>query len=104
MKPSPWVAAVARVVRAVPSGKTVSYSQVALMAGKPGAARAVVRALHAVRGLPWWRVTRQGGGLAPPVREEQARRLRREGVAVAGGKVVSRAPPRPAGWRAPRPG
>ncbi len=96
MRPTPWVEAVARAVRSVPAGRTVSYSQVALMAGKPGAARAVVRALHAAKGLPWWRVTRQGGGLAPQVRVEQARRLRREGVVVVGWRV------RPARAAAPR--
>ena len=36
--------AVERVVRAIPKGKTLSYAQVALYAGKPGAARAVVQA------------------------------------------------------------
>jgi methylated-DNA-protein-cysteine methyltransferase related protein len=101
---TPWLEAVARVVRAIPRGSTASYSQVALMAGKPGAARAVVRALHAVAELPWWRVTRQGGGLAPPVRAEQARRLAREGVRVVGGRAV-RLPDQHLGQRrAPRRG
>ncbi len=52
----------------------------ALMSGKPGAARAVVQALHKLQDLPWWRVLRSDGSLAPQVAAEQARRLKREGV------------------------
>jgi methylated-DNA-protein-cysteine methyltransferase-like protein len=81
---------VARAVRAIPRGETASYSKVALMAGKPGAARAVVRALHAVEDLPWWRVTKAGGVLAKEVAAEQARALKREGVEVKGRRVVRR--------------
>lgn len=91
---TPWVAAVALAVRAIPRGKTASYAQVAMLAGKPGAARAVVRALHEAKGIPWWRVLRSDGTLAPPVAVEQARRLLREGVKVDGRRV-----PRAARWR-----
>lgn len=84
---SPWVAAVERAVRAIPRGQTVGYATVALWAGKPGAARAVVRALHAAEDIPWWRVTRSDGSLAPQVAAEQARRLAREGVRLDGARV-----------------
>lgn len=77
---SPWLAAVERAVRSIPKGETASYARVALMAGKPGAARAVVQALHRLTDLPWWRVLRSDGSLAPQVAAEQARRLKREGV------------------------
>ena len=60
------------------------------MAGKPGAARAVVRALHAVKGLPWWRVTEGRGRAGEGGRREQARRLAREGVEVEGRRVARR--------------
>jgi methylated-DNA-protein-cysteine methyltransferase-like protein len=80
-------AAVRRVVKAIPRGKTFSYGQVALFANKPGAARAVVRALHALEGLPWWRVIRSNGTLAPQVAREQSKKLRAEGVAVKGRRV-----------------
>ena len=50
------------------------------MSGKHGAARAVVQALHGFDDLPWWRVLRSDGSLAPQVATEQARRLKREGV------------------------
>jgi methylated-DNA-protein-cysteine methyltransferase-like protein len=79
-KLSPWLQAVERAVRAIPRGQTASYARVALMSGKPGAARAVVQALHRLEGLPWWRVLRSDGTLAAPVAIEQARRLAKEGV------------------------
>lgn len=87
---TPWLEAVARAVRSIPKGKTASYAQVALMAGKPGAARAVVRALHALNEVPWWRVIRSDGTLAEAVAVKQAARLRREGVVVVNRRVQRR--------------
>ncbi len=74
-----------RAVRAIPRGEVRSYSQVALYAGRPGAARGVGRELKTLSNLqavPWWRVVRSGGTLAPFVAHEQARHLRLEGVEV----------------------
>lgn len=84
---TPWLRAVERAVKAIPKGETASYARVALMAGKPGAARAVVRALHSLKDLPWWRVHRSDGTLAPQVAVPQARRLKAEGVKVEGRRV-----------------
>lgn len=78
---------VRRVVRAIPRGTTLSYGQVALFANKPGAARAVVRALHALEAIPWWRVIRADGTIAPQIAVQQARKLRAEGVKVEGRRV-----------------
>ncbi len=80
MEKSPWLVAVERAVKSIPRGETASYARVALMSGKPGAARAVVQALHRLKGIPWWRVLRSDGTLAEPVAVEQARRLAKEGV------------------------
>jgi methylated-DNA-protein-cysteine methyltransferase-like protein len=83
--PVPFSEAVMRAVRAIPRGEVRSYSQVALYAGRPGAARGVgheLKVMEHPRSVPWWRVTRAGGVLAPPVAHEQARRLRAEGVEV----------------------
>lgn len=77
---TPWLRAVARAVSSIPRGETASYARVALMAGKPGAARAVVQALHKLGQLPWWRVLRSDGTLAPQVAAEQRRRLAQEGL------------------------
>jgi methylated-DNA-protein-cysteine methyltransferase-like protein len=84
---TPFQAALERVVRGIPKGKTLSYAQVALRAGKPGAARAVVRALYAIDGLPWWRVIRSDGTVAKEMEKKQAPRLKKEGVALKGRRV-----------------
>ena len=85
---------VAKVVRAIRKGTVTSYGQVAASAGAPRGARAVVQALNRLRGLPWWRVIRSDGTLAPEVAREQARRLRAEGVAVRGRRVDGARPKR----------
>jgi methylated-DNA-protein-cysteine methyltransferase related protein len=76
-----------RAVRAIPRGQVRSYAQVALYAGRPGAARGVGHELTGLpparqRDVPWWRVIRSDGTLAPMVAHEQAKRLRAEGVEV----------------------
>ncbi|WP_232293434.1 MGMT family protein [Stigmatella aurantiaca] len=80
--PLPFSEAVRRAVRAIPRGEVRSYAQVALYAGKPGAARGVGRELKTLKGVPWWRVIRSDRTLAPAVAHEQARRLAAEGVQV----------------------
>jgi methylated-DNA-protein-cysteine methyltransferase-like protein len=88
MASSEFARKVAEVVRRIPEGTVLSYGEVALLAGKPGAARAVVKALGAERDLPWWRVVRADRTLAEPVAAEQARRLGAEGVEVEGRRLV----------------
>jgi methylated-DNA-protein-cysteine methyltransferase related protein len=86
----PFALAVRRVVRSIPRGRVLSYGEVALRAGKPGGARAVVRALHQLDDVPWWRVVRKGGTLAPAVAREQAQLLAAEGVRARPGRSVRR--------------
>ncbi|AKF82887.1 O(6)-alkylguanine repair protein YbaZ [Myxococcus fulvus] len=84
-KRAPFTEAVWRTVRSIPRGEVRTYSQVALYAGRPGAARGVgqqMAMLPTGKEVPWWRVTRAGGVLAPMVAQEQAKRLRAEGVVV----------------------
>ena len=83
-KPVPFSEAVRAAVRAIPRGQVRSYAQVALYAGRPGAARGVGRELKTLENVPWWRVIRSDGMLAPPVAVEQARRLKAEGVSLEG--------------------
>jgi len=71
----------------------MSYSEVALEAGYPGAARAVGNVLARSDGLPWWRVITASGRLAAHKVEEQARRLEAEGVVVVDGRVRIRSRP-----------
>lgn len=91
-------------VRKIPAGSVVTYGEVALMVGRPGAARAVGNALH-VNPYEWgsldvprelWvpchRVVAADGSLADGFgfggAEEQKVRLMAEGVEVVEGKVV----------------
>jgi methylated-DNA-protein-cysteine methyltransferase related protein len=86
-KKEPFAEAVRKVVRDLRRGEVVSYGEVARRAGYPRAARAVGNVLAASMGLPWWRVIRVNGELAAHSQQEQARRLRREGMAVRDGRV-----------------
>lgn len=78
------------VVRKIPRGKVATYGDVAYAAGYPGAARQVVWALRAIRGLPWHRVLGAGGKILLPGEAgfEQRMRLQAEGVAFHGNRVA----------------
>ncbi len=59
--------AVLNIVRAVPKGKVTTYGHVALLAGKPGAARQVGYILHGVKeheNIPWQRVINAQGAIS----------------------------------------
>jgi methylated-DNA-protein-cysteine methyltransferase related protein len=84
---TPFQEALEAVVRSIPKGKTLSYAQVAMRAGKPGAARAVVRGLYALNDVPWWRVIKSDGTVAKEMEKRQAPRLKKEGVAMQGRRV-----------------
>ena len=88
-EPQPFAERVRDVVCAIPKGQTLSYSAVAAFAGRPGGARAVVRALHSLKDVPWWRVIRADGTVAQEVAIEQGRRLKREGVKLNGRRVAA---------------
>jgi len=79
--------AVVAVIKRLKPGEVAAYGEIATEAGYPGAARAVGNVLRTVPGLPWWRVVNAAGRLAPKAEQEQAERLRAEGVTVANGKV-----------------
>ena len=82
---------------AIPPGRVAAYGQIADLAGMPGAARQVGRALRAAPDdldLPWHRVLLANGRIAlPPDCEagrEQVRRLRAEGLHVSRRRVDMR--------------
>ncbi len=87
-EPTGLVTEVLAVVAATRPGEILTYGEVAVEAGFPGAARAVGRALaeHG-SGVPWWRVVTATGRLVPGHEEEHATRLRAEGVPCEGGGV-----------------
>ena len=82
-------AALQATVRKIPRGKVSTYGEVARAAGYPGAARQVVWALRAARGLPWHRVVGASGRilLPGPAGLEQRIRLEAEGVTFSGIRV-----------------
>ncbi len=90
--PSGWDAYY-RIVRRIPRGKVATYAQVALLAGRPRAARHVGFALAALRGtshrIPWQRVLGKRSArwaaisiLDPMGAAAQRDRLEHEGVTV----------------------
>lgn len=86
---TPFDRAVRRVVSAIPPGTVLGYGEVAMLAGRPGGARAVVRALYRLSNVPWWRVVRSDRTLAPEIAARQAKRLRAEGVRIEGRRIRS---------------
>lgn len=95
--------AVAAVLRATRRGEIVTYAEVAVEAGySPRASRSVGSFLARHGGRhPWWRVVTATGRLVPGHEEEQTRRLRDEGVELAGGHVAGMAGRRSAPRRRP---
>jgi len=63
-------------VKAIPKGKVASYSQIADLAGLPGRARYVSKAMSLAPDsveLPWYRVLRSDGKLAFPIASKAAK-------------------------------
>ena len=79
------------VVETIPYGTVATYGQIAEMAGLPRRARFVAHILKNADDsecLPWHRVVRADGRIAPRAgAEEQVRRLRAEKVVVIDGRV-----------------
>lgn len=82
------------IVRKIPEGKVATYGQIAVLAGKPGAARAVGNALHhnpAQSLTPCHRVVNSRGRLSGAFAfgglKEQRFLLEREGVEVVNYQV-----------------
>lgn len=78
----------------IPVGKVASYGQVADLAGLPGRARLVGKAMgYAPKEMqvPWYRVLRSNGQIAFPKGSENAEKqtgsLQEEGVAVFNNRV-----------------
>lgn len=85
-----------QVVMLIPPGKVSTYGDVALMAGLPGAARRVGRALRGLPEdtlIPWHRVINAQGRIVVPggdsARTEQQARLESEGIRFGPGPGVS---------------
>lgn len=83
--------AVLAVVQAIPAGQLAAYGDIARIVTALGircSARQVARVLREFgSGLPWWRVVRSDGTLAPQVADRAGTALRVEGIAVEGLRV-----------------
>lgn len=75
------------LVASIPSGKVMTYGQLAAISGQPRAARVVGGIAHfGDDSLPWHRVVNAKGGLAsgyPGGRETQKKHLEAEGIIVS---------------------
>jgi methylated-DNA-protein-cysteine methyltransferase related protein len=72
---------VIEVIESIPAGEVMTYGEVALEAGFPGAARAVGTLLaQSGNTLAWWRIVASNGRLVPDHEAEHTRRLAAEGV------------------------
>lgn len=83
---------VLHVLRRIPPGKVATYGDVAALAGRPGAARAVGQVMRRADepGLPYHRVVAAGGRLGGFGRSPhlKAQLLAAEGVAIRRGRVA----------------
>ena len=79
------------IIESIPYGSVATYGQIAEIAGLPRRARFVARVLSnsgETDCLPWHRVIRADGRIAPRLSaDEQIKRLRAECVEVINGRV-----------------
>lgn len=86
---------VIKVIQSIPSGKVMTYGQIARAAGSPRAARQVVRILHSMSekyNLPWHRVINSKGEIGINDEElffTQKTLLEEEGIEFKSEKSVS---------------
>ena len=89
--PTVFARRVLALLRRVPPGRVVTYGDLARLAGKPGAARAVGNIMREARepGLPYHRVITAGGRLGGYGGHEGLKQalLRQEGLPVGGGRL-----------------
>lgn len=83
------------VAMIIPEGRVATYGQVADLAGLPGRARLVSKALKRAdegSSIPWHRILRSDGKIAFAAGSEQAQeqrqRLLNEGVAISGYRIT----------------
>jgi O-6-methylguanine DNA methyltransferase len=88
---TPFARRVLGVLRRIPPGRIVTYGEVARLAGRPGAARAVGNIMRQADepGLPYHRVVASGGKLGGYTSLQlKAALLSAEGLVVRGRRIV----------------
>ena len=90
---TPFARRVLNVLRRIPAGRVMTYGDVARLAGRPGAARAVGNILRAAGepALPYHRVVAAGGRLGGFGRhpELKAALLRSEGIQLRSRRIAN---------------
>ncbi|MHA7136998.1 MGMT family protein [Rossellomorea arthrocnemi] len=90
----PFTERVVKIIQSIPSGKVMTYGQIASFAGSPRAARQVVRILHSMSEkykLPWHRVLNSKGEIGFGDEEQamtQKLSLEAEGVDFIGNNRI----------------
>jgi alkylated DNA nucleotide flippase Atl1 len=79
-----YVEAVLAIVRLVPAGSAVSYSDVAELLGSGGPRQIGSVMSHYGSGVPWWRVLKASGHAPQGHEAEALRHYRQEGTALLG--------------------
>jgi methylated-DNA-protein-cysteine methyltransferase related protein len=83
------------IIKSIPSGKVMTYGQIAKLAGSPRAARQVVRILHSMSKkyqLPWHRVINSKGEIGLQEDQslnEQILSLESEGVEIQNNRYIN---------------
>ena len=82
-------ARVLKIVQTIPSGKVMSYGQIALYLGEPKATREVGWAMHALgettsENFPWWRVLGNTGKITIPEKADATPHMQQELLAQEG--------------------
>ncbi|MFC0865727.1 MGMT family protein [Sphaerimonospora cavernae] len=89
-EPSPYAERVLDVVERIPSGKVMSYSDIAEYLGE-GGPRQVGRVMSVWGGgVPWWRVVHTDGTPARGLEDRFLARWREEGTPARGARVDMR--------------
>lgn len=86
---TPFQSDVVELIESLAPGEIVTYADVALEVGRPGAAQAVAGVLRQVPGIPWWRVVPSDGRLYRTHVPSQAPLLAAEGVLVDARRRIS---------------
>lgn len=85
---TPFTQRAIEIIQAIPSGKVMTYGQIARLEGNPRGARRVARLLHSMskkHSLPWYRIVNIKGEVVlknPMAYHEQILNLKFEGVEV----------------------
>jgi methylated-DNA-protein-cysteine methyltransferase-like protein len=91
----PFTSKVIKIIQNIPTGKVMTYGQIAALAGSPRGARQVVRILHTLSdkyNLPWHRVINSKGEIGIQDNggfQVQKMNLQSEGISFIGERTVN---------------